>query len=109
MAKGCKYLEEQITMDGTEYECVHPKYAGKINCDHCELGALQIVNRDDNHSEARSAALTAQPEAVTAMLLELFDAHYGVAYHHCGDGDGLEPDTAAKIVAFVKAQHEAKS
>ena len=42
MAKGCEFLEEDESMDGTDYECINPKYAGKMTCDNCPLGGMAI-------------------------------------------------------------------
>jgi len=50
----------------------------------------------------RDDALEAEVERLRAALTSLFDAHYGMSYHHCGDGDGLNPEEAAEIVALVK-------
>lgn len=32
----------------------------------------------------------------------LLDAHYGTAYHHIGDGDGIAEDVADEIRAYIK-------
>lgn len=58
-----------------------------------------ITERDYKNLELENAKLK-------RMLLDLFDAHYGVAYHQCGDGDGLTEAEAKRIVSFVKAHHE---
>lgn len=42
MANGCEFLEVSESMDGTDYECVHPKFAGKITCDNCRLGGMAV-------------------------------------------------------------------
>ena len=34
------------------------------------------------------------------MLNEVLDAHYGVATHHIGDGDGISPEMAEKIKVY---------
>jgi hypothetical protein len=37
MAKGCEYLREDCTMDGTDYDCEHPTYGEKYGCDYCPI------------------------------------------------------------------------
>ena len=45
--RGCDYLEESGSNDGIDYECIHPKYAGRVTCDRCVLGGdpLEIKTR----------------------------------------------------------------
>ena len=38
--KGCEWLEESCTMDGTDYDCMNPMPPSKNGeCDHCLFGA----------------------------------------------------------------------
>jgi hypothetical protein len=42
MAKGCEFLKEDVTMDGTDYDCDNPLAPSTDgSCDHCALGALK--------------------------------------------------------------------
>jgi hypothetical protein len=40
------------------------------------------------------------------MLAALIDAHYGMSFHHIGDGDGLTADEAAEIRTYAKLRAE---
>lgn len=53
-------------------------------------------------TNTRAEAAEAKAARLKKALDSLFDAHYGMSYHHCGDGDGLNPEEAAEIVALVK-------
>lgn len=53
-------------------------------------------------TNTRAEAAEAKAARLEKALASLFDAQYGVAYHHCGDGDGLTPEEAAEIVALVR-------
>ena len=35
--KGCQFLVEDCTMDGTDYDCEHPTYGAKYGCDRCPM------------------------------------------------------------------------
>ena len=35
--KGCPFLVEDCTMDGTDYDCEHPTYGTKYGCDRCPM------------------------------------------------------------------------
>jgi hypothetical protein len=35
--KGCPFLVEDCTMDGTDYDCEHPTYGAKYGCDRCPM------------------------------------------------------------------------
>lgn len=61
-----------------------------------EIQMKTIQSLNTNNSEA-------YVQKLENLLDILFDAHYGTAYHHCGDGDGLTNHAAAQIIATVKA------
>mgnify|MGYP006935494806 CR=1 FL=1 len=35
--KGCQFLVEDCTMDGTDYDCEHPTYGINYGCDRCPM------------------------------------------------------------------------
>ncbi len=35
--KGCPFLVEDCTMDGTDYDCEHPTYGTKYGCGRCPM------------------------------------------------------------------------
>jgi len=44
---------------------------------------------------------------VEDMLASVLDSHYGVATHHIGDGDGIDPREATEIRAWWAARLKA--
>jgi len=55
--------------------------------------------------EERDTAQAALAE-LDRMLAALIDAHYGMSFHHIGDGDGLTADEAAEIRTYAKLRVE---
>lgn len=49
---------------------------------------------------ASAKDLARQLGEVDQMLAAVLDAHYGLAFHHIGDGDGIEPEMAKKVAAW---------
>lgn len=43
-------------------------------------------------------------EELESMLAKVLDAHYGLAFHHIGDGDGIKPEMAKKLAKWWKAR-----
>ncbi len=43
---------------------------------------------------------------VTDAFFQLLDAHYGSSMHHVGDGDGVDEETAGRIVALYEKYGE---
>lgn len=43
-------------------------------------------------------------EDVRLMLDTVLDAHYGMAFHHIGDGDGIREPMVGKLVAYWKSR-----
>lgn len=67
---------------------------------------LAIIHSAKVQSLAEIPPVETRGQTAERLLRELFDAHYGMSYHHCGDGDGLTIAQAREIVAFVKAPEE---
>lgn len=61
-----------------------------------KIGVCPICERDEYYSRMVSA---------NTMLVELIDAHYGVSYHHIGDGDGISKEMADKLREFMRTIH----
>lgn len=61
---------------------------------------------DGNAGElARQLRLCGQERTkVEDMLARVLDAHYGLAFHHIGDGDGIDAREATEIKAWWVAR-----
>jgi hypothetical protein len=62
MTKGCEFLIEEESMDGTEYTCEHPVYSNDT-CDRCRLGPIR---REVAHGNIAKGS-TKIPEGVEAI------------------------------------------
>lgn len=51
----------------------------------------------------RIAVLTAERDSLRDLLSLLIDAHYGIGFHHIGDGDGIPEDEASALREFAEA------
>ncbi len=67
-----------------------------------ELAFKKDREKWESSPSQQVSILRRENEQLKKMLKNLFDAHYGIAYHHCGDGDGLVKEEAVAIVAFVR-------
>jgi hypothetical protein len=60
MAKGCEYLVEEESMDGTEYTCEHPVYS-KDTCDRCRLGPKRKEDKNGCNTSTNTIGIE-EPE-----------------------------------------------